>query len=61
MFFLMDLAENEDLFKYMSKRGGILKFEEIQFISAEIINGLDYIHRSGVVHRDIKPGNILFD
>ena len=33
--------------------------EEIKFISYQLLLGLDYLHSSDVIHRDIKPRNIL--
>jgi len=33
----------------------------VKFLTAEIINILEYMHGKGVCHRDLKPANLLFD
>src|SRR5947209_4913421 len=38
---------------------GQLEVEQAVDVVAQSCNGLDYAHRNGVVHRDVKPGNLL--
>jgi serine/threonine protein kinase len=39
---------------------GKLSYSHIIFILEELASGLSYAHKKGYIHRDIKPGNILF-
>jgi len=40
-------------------RYGIMKIEEAFDIAIQIAEGLQEAHRKGIIHRDIKPGNIM--
>jgi len=42
-------------------KSGTLSLNEIAHIIQRIASALDYAHDKGVIHRDLKPGNILFD
>jgi serine/threonine protein kinase/Tol biopolymer transport system component len=56
-FLVMECIEGESLADRLAK--GPLPTEQVLKIGTEIADALDKAHRSGVVHRDLKPGNIM--
>ena len=56
-FLIMECLEGETLAKRLEK--GPLPLEQVLKYGAQIADALDRAHRSGVVHRDLKPGNIM--
>jgi len=50
-----------DLAMRIEAAGGRLSFAEIDRWLPDLADTLDYVHRSGVIHRDVTPVNILFD
>ena len=45
--------------KTIEKLGGPMEPESVMWIIERVINGLNYIHRNGVIHGDLKPQNII--
>jgi serine/threonine protein kinase len=56
-YLVMECVEGEALAKRLAK--GPLSLEQVLKYGAQIADALDKAHRSGVVHRDLKPGNIM--
>ena len=57
-FFVMEYIEGSTLTSIISKNKTI-SLSDILFIGAQVSNGLHAAHQKGLVHRDIKPGNIM--
>ncbi|MGH2759543.1 MAG: Stk1 family PASTA domain-containing Ser/Thr kinase [Actinomycetota bacterium] len=57
-FIVMEYVEGRSLKDYLADEGP-LEVAEASRIAREVLTALAYAHRTGLVHRDIKPGNIL--
>ena len=60
VFFVMAYISGDNLAKRLHENG-VLQVDEVRRISREVADALAYAHERGVVHRDIKPDNILLD
>ena len=60
VYFVMAFISGDNLAKRLHERG-VLTTEETRSVMREVGGALAYAHDRGVVHRDIKPDNILLD
>ncbi|MCK5723239.1 MAG: protein kinase, partial [Gammaproteobacteria bacterium] len=57
-YMAMELLEGEDL-EHFCEKNSLLPLRKVLDIIAETADALDYAYTQGVIHRDIKPGNIM--
>ena len=57
-FLVMDYVEGEGLDDILSERGPLGEEETVRLLGP-VAAALDYAHSQGVVHRDVKPGNVM--
>ncbi|MEA2256834.1 MAG: eukaryotic-like serine/threonine-protein kinase [Solirubrobacteraceae bacterium] len=57
-YIVMELVRGQSGAEILRDRG-VLDLREALSIVAQACRGLEYAHRNGVVHRDVKPGNLL--
>ena len=58
-YIVMELIDGITLKQYMQKKGEPLNWREALHFITQIMKGLSHAHSRGIIHRDIKPHNIM--
>ena len=58
-FLVMELLEGESLAGWLKRCGGKLPAIDAVAVAGQVLEVLDLAHAHGIIHRDIKPGNVF--
>ncbi|KAK3816390.1 MAG: kinase-like domain-containing protein [Benniella sp.] len=54
MCIVLDYASGGELFEFVAKKRPLATEQDIQYIFAQIVDAVDYLHQNNIVHRDLK-------
>jgi len=60
IYIIMEYCKNQTLMELVNRRKRLSE-PETQYYMLEILRGVRYLHKTNVIHRDLKLGNILLD
>ena len=60
LYMVMELVEGKDLFELINEKGRMQHNEAVAYI-IQAAKALEFVHANGVIHRDVKPANLIAD
>mmetsp|Transcript_8667 Transcript_8667/g.8658 ORF Transcript_8667/g.8658 Transcript_8667/m.8658 type:complete len:195 (+) Transcript_8667:24-608(+) len=58
IYLVLEYCAGGELFSYI-KSEGRLSEDETRMLCSQLVDGIDYLHNRGILHRDLKLGNLL--
>ena len=58
-YIVMEYVDGITLKEYLKQRGGALTWKEVVHFATQILSALQHAHSKGIIHRDVKPQNIM--
>ena len=58
-YIVMEYVDGITLKEYLKQRGGALTWKETVHFATQVLSALQHAHSKGIIHRDIKPQNIM--
>ena len=60
LFFVLEYCPGGELFNLLQKKRRFTE-EQARFYAAQMVVALEYLHKRGIIYRDLKPENVLLD
>ena len=58
-YIVMEYVDGITLKEYLNQRGGALTWKETVHFATQVLAALEHAHSKGIIHRDVKPQNIM--
>ena len=58
-YIIMEYVDGITLKEYLRQRGGALTWKEAVYFASQVLSALQHAHAKGIIHRDVKPQNIM--
>lgn len=58
-YIVMEYVDGITLKEYLKQRGGALTWKETVHFATQVLGALQHAHSKGIIHRDVKPQNIM--